>query len=40
MQVFLMDVWWNPAVEQQAQDRVHRIGQFKPVRQVPWLEPR
>ncbi|XP_027774337.1 ATP-dependent helicase rhp16-like [Solanum pennellii] len=29
--VFIMDPWWNPAVEQQAQDRVHRIGQYKPV---------
>lgn len=26
-----MDPWWNPAVEQQAQDRIHRIGQNKPV---------
>nr|XP_033515408.1 DNA repair protein RAD16-like [Nicotiana tomentosiformis] len=26
-----MDPWWNPAVEQQAQDRIHRIGQHKPV---------
>ena len=25
------DPWWNPAVEQQASDRVHRIGQTKPV---------
>lgn len=29
--VFLMDPWWNPAVEAQAIDRVHRIGQDKPV---------
>jgi SNF2 family DNA or RNA helicase len=29
--VFLLDPWWNPAVESQAVDRVHRIGQRKPV---------
>ena len=29
--VFIMDPWWNPAVESQAMDRVHRIGQDKPV---------
>jgi len=29
--VFLMDPWWNPAVEAQAIDRVHRIGQDRPV---------
>jgi SNF2 family DNA or RNA helicase len=29
--VFLLDPWWNPAVEQQAIDRAHRIGQTKPV---------
>jgi superfamily II DNA or RNA helicase len=29
--VFLLDPWWNPAVEAQAADRVHRIGQERPV---------
>lgn len=29
--VILYDPWWNPAVEQQAIDRIHRIGQEKPV---------
>jgi superfamily II DNA or RNA helicase len=29
--VFLCDPWWNPAVEQQAADRTHRIGQTRPV---------
>lgn len=29
--VFIMDPWWNPAVEDQAADRTHRIGQDKPV---------
>lgn len=29
--VFLLDPWWNPAVEAQAIDRSHRIGQTKPV---------
>jgi SNF2 family DNA or RNA helicase len=29
--VFLLDPWWNPAVELQAIDRTHRIGQTRPV---------
>jgi superfamily II DNA or RNA helicase len=29
--VYLLDPWWNPAVEAQAIDRTHRIGQTRPV---------
>ena len=29
--VFLLDPWWNPAAEEQAIDRTHRIGQRHPV---------
>ncbi|MFI5306877.1 MAG: SNF2-related protein [Polyangiales bacterium] len=29
--VLLLDPWWNPAVEDQAADRAHRIGQDRPV---------
>ena len=29
--VIHMDPWWNPAVEAQAVDRAHRIGQERPV---------
>lgn len=29
--VFILDPWWNPAVEQQAVDRSHRIGQTRSV---------
>jgi hypothetical protein len=27
----MLDVWWNPAIEQQAFDRVYRIGQQREV---------
>jgi len=30
----LYDLWWNPAVEQQAADRAHRIGQKKVVQVI------
>ncbi|ANV84169.1 hypothetical protein AWQ21_07140 [Picosynechococcus sp. PCC 7003] len=29
--VIHMDPWWNPAVEDQASDRAHRMGQQRPV---------
>jgi len=29
--VFLLDPWWNPAAEEQAAARAHRIGQTRPV---------
>ncbi len=29
--VYHLDPWWNPAVEDQASDRAHRIGQTRPV---------
>ncbi len=29
--VFILDPWWNPASEDQAADRAHRIGQERPV---------
>ena len=29
--VFLIDPWWNPAAEQQAEDRAYRIGQMNNV---------
>lgn len=35
--VFVMDPWWNPACEQQAIQRAHRLGQMRPVRAVRFI---
>ncbi|CEG45528.1 Nucleotide excision repair protein RAD16 [Plasmopara halstedii] len=35
--IFLMDPWWNPAAENQAIDRTHRLGQFKPVQATRFI---
>ena len=35
--VIHFDRWWNPAVETQAEDRVHRIGQTRPVQVFAYL---
>ncbi|KAG2147944.1 SNF2 family N-terminal domain-containing protein [Suillus clintonianus] len=32
--VYLMDSWWNPAVEYQAMDRIHRLGQYRPIQAI------
>ena len=37
--VFLLDPWWNPAVEAQAIDRTHRIGQSRTVTAYRLLVP-
>ncbi|ETI37904.1 hypothetical protein F443_16247 [Phytophthora nicotianae P1569] len=35
--IFLMDPWWNPAAENQAIDRTHRLGQFKPIQATRFI---
>jgi len=37
--VFLFDIWWNPSTENQAIDRVHRLGQKKPVTVTRFIIP-
>ena len=35
--VYIMEPYWNPAVEQQAVDRVHRLGQTLPVTTIRFI---
>lgn len=35
--VYLMEPFWNPAVENQAVDRIHRLGQTMPVQTVRFV---
>ncbi|KAF4605045.1 hypothetical protein EYR40_003828 [Pleurotus pulmonarius] len=35
--VYLMDPYWNPAVENQAVDRIHRLGQTRPVTTIKFI---
>lgn len=35
--VYVMDPYWNPAVENQAVDRVHRLGQTRPVVTIKYI---
>ena len=37
--VFLFDRWWNPAVEDQAINRAHRLGQKAPVFVTRFITP-
>eukprot|EP00929_Paragymnodinium_shiwhaense_P049077 TRINITY_DN24769_c1_g3_i1.p1 TRINITY_DN24769_c1_g3~~TRINITY_DN24769_c1_g3_i1.p1 ORF type:complete len:1067 (-),score=226.70 TRINITY_DN24769_c1_g3_i1:152-3352(-) len=38
--VLLVDPWWNPMVEDQAVDRLHRLGQRRPVRALRFVAER
>ena len=35
--VYLMEPHWNPMLEEQALDRIHRIGQTKPVTTIRYI---
>jgi hypothetical protein len=38
--VHLIEPGWNPAIERQALDRVHRLGQTRPVKQIRYVVER